>query len=68
MNYTVVIERMPTSYSAQVPDLAGCVSVVETKDEVCGLIGKAIDLYTIEALGGEELPIPESHSYELVKS
>ena len=67
MKYTVVIEKGPTSYGAQVPDLPGCVAVAETREQVTELIGEAIDLY-IEALEEQGLTIPESHSYELVES
>ena len=67
MKYTVVIEKGPTSYGAQVPDLPGCVAVAETKEEVSELIGEAIELY-IAALEEEGLPVPEPHSYELVES
>ncbi len=67
MKYTVVIEKGPTSYGAQAPDLPGCVAVAETREEVCVLISEAIDLY-IEALEEEGLPVPEPHPYELVEA
>ena len=44
MTYAFVIERGPKSSWAQAPDLAGCVAVGETKGEVRGLIGEAIEL------------------------
>ena len=49
MKYAVIIEKGPTSYGAQVPDLPGCIAVAETRDEVCQLIQEAIELY-LEAL------------------
>ena len=66
MKYAVVIEKGPTSYGAHVPDLPGCVAAAETREEVCALIGEAIELY-IEALEEDNLPVPEANSYELVE-
>ena len=66
MKYAVVIEKGPTSYGAQVPDLPGCVAAAGTRDEVCALIREAIELY-VEALEEDGLPAPEPHSYELVE-
>ena len=66
MRYAVIIENGPTSYGAHVPDLPGCVAVAETRDEVCALIQKAIELY-VEALEEEGLPVPQPQSYELVE-
>ena len=66
MKYTVIIEKGPTSYGAQVPDLPGCVAAAETREEVCALIREAIQFY-IEALKEEGLPAPEPQSYELVE-
>ena len=65
MKYAVIIEKGPTSYGAQVPDLPGCVAVAETRNEVCKLIQEAIELY-VEALE-EGLQIPQPQSYELVE-
>ena len=66
LKYAVVIEKGPTSYGAHVPDLPGCVAAAETRDGVCVLIKKAIELY-VEALEEDDLPVPEPNSYELVK-
>ena len=43
--YAVMIERRSTSYGAHVPDLAGCVAVVETKPEVCVLIREDVGFH-----------------------
>ncbi len=67
MGYSVIIEKGPTSYGAQVLDLPGCVAVGDTRDEVYALILEAIELY-IEALREEGLPVPEPQSYELVEA
>ena len=66
MKYAVIIEKGPTSYGAQVPDLPGCIAVAETRDEVCQLIQEAIELY-LEALEEEGLPVPQPQSYELLE-
>ena len=65
MKYAVVIEKGPTSYSAYVPDLPGCVAAAETREEVCELIREAVELYT-EAMEEEGLPLPSPQSYELI--
>ncbi|MDE2859914.1 MAG: type II toxin-antitoxin system HicB family antitoxin [Chloroflexota bacterium] len=66
MTYAVIIEKGPSSYGAQVPDLPGCVAVAETRDEVCRLIQEAIELY-VEELKEGGLPVPQPQSYELVE-
>lgn len=66
MKYTVIIEKGPTGYGAQMPDLPGCVAAAETKDEVCALIREAIDLY-LEALIEDGLPVPKPQAYELIE-
>ena len=66
MKYAVIIEKGPTSYGAQVPDLPGCVAAAETREEVCTLIREAIELY-VETLKEDGLPVPEPQSYELVE-
>ena len=57
MKYAVIIERTATGYSAYVPDLAGCVSVGRTREEVDRNIREAIELY-IDELREEGAPIP----------
>lgn len=65
MQYTVVIEKGPTSYGAHVPELPGCVAAAETREEVSALIREAIQLY-IEELEKDGLPVPEPTSSELI--
>ena len=67
MGYSVIIEKGPTSFGAQVLDLPGCVAVGDTRDEVYAFILEAIEPY-IEALREEGLPVPEPQSYELVEA
>lgn len=57
MQYMVVIEKGETSYGAFVPDLAGCVAVGETENEVIELIQEAIQFH-LEDLKAEGLSIP----------
>ncbi len=38
MCYMVILEKVPTSYGAYVPDLPGCVAAGETKAEVVKLV------------------------------
>ena len=65
MQYTVVIEKGPTSYGAYVPELPGCIAAAETREEVSILIREAIQLY-VEELKKDGLPVPEPSSSELI--
>ena len=57
MKYVVVYEQTPTSWSAYVPDLPGCIAAAETREEAEKLIREAIVLY-VEASRERGLPIP----------
>jgi predicted RNase H-like HicB family nuclease len=58
MEYLVVIEKAPDgSYSADVPDLPGCVSCGDTIEETKGLIQEAIRLH-IDSLRNHNEVIP----------
>ena len=62
MDYVVIIEKASDgSYSAYVPDLPGCVSCGDTRDEAGQLIQEAISLH-IEAMRahGESIPSPST--------
>ncbi|MGI8966710.1 MAG: type II toxin-antitoxin system HicB family antitoxin [Limisphaerales bacterium] len=61
MQYTIVIERGPTSFGAYVPDLPGCVAAAETREEAVALIREAIGFH-IEELQEKGLSIPEPRS------
>ncbi len=65
MDYTIVIEKGPTSYGAHVLELPGCVAAAETREEVSTLIREAIQLY-VEELKKDGLPIPEPSSSALI--
>jgi predicted RNase H-like HicB family nuclease len=58
MTYAIVIERGPSSYSAYVPDLPGCVAVGASVDDVKALIRDAIDAH-LAGLREDGEPIPE---------
>ena len=65
MKYTVIVEKGPTSYGAYVPDLPGCVSVAETREETEELIRQAI-AYHVEMLREQVDPIPEPQSQTIL--
>lgn len=62
MQYTVIVERGPTSWGAYVPDLPGCVAAGETREEALQLIREAVELH-IEGLREQGEAIPEPHSF-----
>lgn len=66
MEYTIIIERGPTSFGAYAPDLPGCVAVGESREEVLHLMREAIEFH-LEGLraSGENVPLP-THSSERV--
>ncbi|MEQ9229506.1 MAG: type II toxin-antitoxin system HicB family antitoxin [Cyclobacteriaceae bacterium] len=57
MKYVINIEKTETGFSAYVPDLPGCVSVGDTRDEIEENIQEAI-LFHIEGLKEDGLPVP----------
>ena len=61
MRYMVVIERGETSWGAHVPDLPGCVTVGETREEVLQLVREAIEFH-IDGLKEDGLPVPTPSS------
>jgi predicted RNase H-like HicB family nuclease len=66
MQYTVIVEKGPTSWGAYVPDLPGCVAAGESRDEVLELIREAVEFH-IEGLRQQGEPVPEPRSFgELV--
>jgi predicted RNase H-like HicB family nuclease len=65
MDYLVVIEKADDgSFSAYVPDLPGCVSSGNTREEVQHLIAEAVRLH-IESLRkhGEPVPAPSTSTH-----
>lgn len=65
MQYVVILEEGPKSWGAYVPDLPGCVSVGETREEVLELIREAIEFH-LDGMKEDGDPIPEPHSYSEV--
>lgn len=62
MKYVYVIERATDgSYSAYVPDLAGCTTSGENAEEVRRNIGDAVATY-IDALREQGIPVPPPSS------
>ena len=63
MDYLVVIEKTSTSYSAYVPDLPGCITVGDTKEETKAYMEEAISLH-LEGMreDGLEIPTPSTEA------
>jgi predicted RNase H-like HicB family nuclease len=57
MNYLVIIEKTDTGYSAYVPDLPGCITVGNTKEEVQSYMKEAIQFH-LEGMREDGLEIP----------
>ncbi len=55
--YLVVYEKGKDGYSAYVPDLLGCTSAVENREEIEKNIIEAIRLH-LEVMEKEGIPIP----------
>ena len=60
--YLVIIEETPTGYSAYSPDLEGCVSTGQTREEVEKNMQEALEFH-LEGLRLEGLHVPQPHSY-----
>lgn len=60
--YLIVIEETGTGYSAYSPDLAGCVSTGQTREEVESNMREAIEFH-LEGLRLEGLEVPAPHTY-----
>lgn len=64
MKYLVIIEKTDTGYSAYVPDLPGCITVGDTKEEIEKNIQEAVHLH-IEGMKEDGLEIPEPRTESL---
>ncbi len=58
MKYLIVIEPTKTGFSAYSPDLPGCISTGQTRDEVESNMHEAIEFH-LEGLREEGYAIPE---------
>ena len=56
--YAVIYEPGPNNWSAYVPDLPGCVSTGQTRDEIERNIREAIELH-IKGMLADGDPVPE---------
>jgi predicted RNase H-like HicB family nuclease len=59
--FLVVIENANRNYSANSPDLPGCVAPGETREEVEHNMYDAIQMH-LRGLREDNMPIPESHA------
>ncbi|HEX6719806.1 MAG TPA: type II toxin-antitoxin system HicB family antitoxin [Pyrinomonadaceae bacterium] len=60
--YLIIVEKTDTGYSAYSPDIPGCGSTGQTKQEVERNIQEAIQFH-IEGLLEEGYPVPEPSTY-----
>ena len=60
--YLIIVEKTETGYSAYSPDVPGCASTGQTKEEVESNIQEAIQFH-LEGLREEGYPIPEPSTY-----
>ena len=60
--YLIIVEKTETGYSAFSPDVPGCGSTGETKEEVERNIQEAIEFH-LEGLRQEGYEIPEPSTY-----
>lgn len=61
MRYLVIIEQGEGNLGAYVPDLPGCVTTGQTREEVLANIHEAIELH-LEGMREDGEPIPEPNS------
>lgn len=60
--YVIVIEKIPTGYSAYSPDLPGCVATGASRAEVGKNVREAITFH-LDGMREEGEPVPEPHTY-----
>ena len=60
--YLIIVETTETGYSAYSPDVPGCASTGQTKEEVERNIQEAIQFH-LEGLREEGYPVPEPSTY-----
>ncbi|MBI3247807.1 MAG: type II toxin-antitoxin system HicB family antitoxin [Deltaproteobacteria bacterium] len=60
--YLIIVEQTSTGYSAYSPDVPGCGSTGQNRDEVEHNIREALAFH-IEGLKQEGYPVPEPSSY-----
>lgn len=66
LNYTVILERTRTGYSAYAPDLPGCVSVGGTREEIVEMMREAMEFHLESMIeDGDEIPELISSAVEI---
>ncbi|MEI6091015.1 MAG: type II toxin-antitoxin system HicB family antitoxin [bacterium] len=66
--YLIVIEKTRTGYSAYSPDIDGCISVGETKEECEQNMKEALKFHIEMMLeNGYEVPNPKKREAEFIK-
>lgn len=61
MKYLVILEKTSTGYSAYSPDLPGCISTGQTREETEANMQEAIEFH-IEGLKLADYPVPKPNS------
>jgi predicted RNase H-like HicB family nuclease len=59
MRYLIVIEETNSGFSAYVPDLAGCIAIGDSREEIEDNIQEAI-LFHLEGMKEDGIEIPKS--------
>jgi predicted RNase H-like HicB family nuclease len=57
MQYTVIIERGGTNFSAYAPDFPGCVAAADTEEDTIALMKEALEMH-IEDMRARGEPVP----------
>ncbi len=60
--YAVIFEKAGNNWAAYVPDLPGCITTGQTREETARNIREAIELH-LEAMAEVGEPIPEPSSF-----
>ena len=55
--YLVVVERAENNFAAYLPDLPGCVTTGDTREEALDLMRNAVELH-LKGMREDGLPIP----------
>lgn len=57
MQYTIIIERGGTNFSAYAPDFPGCAAAADTEEETIALMKEALEMH-IEDMHARGEPVP----------
>lgn len=68
LKYAVVIEKAPNNYAAYAPDVLGCISTGDTRDEMLAMMREALEFHIETMLeDGEPLPEPRSSLADAIR-